>query len=234
MNDLLGTALLDYHQHNPWEDLLTETNISEEDLLPLPYFFRSYEEMPAIEQQALKLAKGRVLDVGCAAGSHSLYLQNQGLEITAIDISSGAVQVARERGVKQVYQQSLLEATERYDTILLLMNGTGIFGRLAQVHQNLTHLKSLLAPKGQILIDSSDLQYMYDVTEEGGILVPADRYYGELDFTMHYKGQSTEVFPWLYLDEAIFEAACQAAGLDFEVVARGENYDYLAHLSGRD
>ena len=61
-----------------------------------------------------------------------------------------------------------------------------------------------------------------------------DRYYGELDFTMHYKGEFTEVFPWLYLDEAIFETACQAAGLHFEVVTRGENYDYLARLSGRD
>lgn len=114
------------------------------------------------------------------------------------------------------------------------MNGTGIFRRLADVHLNLMHLKSLLVDGGQVLIDSSDLQYMYDPTEQGGILVPADRYYGELEFKMYYKGQSTEPFPWLYLDEHIFETACRAAGLHFEVVARGDHYDYLARLSVRD
>ena len=112
----------------------------------------------------------------------------------------------------------------------MLMNGTGIFQTLENTSKYLQHLKSLLAPNGQILIDSSDLQYMYDQTDEGGIMVPADRYYGELDYTMRYKGMESELFNWLYLDERTFESLCSVNDLKFEVIARGDNFDYLARL----
>ena len=72
MKDILGKALLDYHNGNYSEDIITATNISEEDTLPLPYLFRSFVEMPKIEQRALELCRGKILDVGCGAGSHSL------------------------------------------------------------------------------------------------------------------------------------------------------------------
>ncbi|MAP54579.1 class I SAM-dependent methyltransferase [Altibacter sp.] len=232
MKDVLGTALLDYYHGNYSEDIITETNISEEDVLPLPYLFRSFSEMPLIEQTALKAAKGRVLDIGCGSGSHSLYLQQQNHKVTAIDVSEGAVTVSRLRGVHHVVHTSLLQFEgPTFDTLLLLMNGSGIFGTLFHVSQYLQHLKSLLAPGGQILIDSSDLQYMYDAGEDGGIWVPGTHYYGELEFTMRYKGETSEWFDWLYLDEELFEEACISNGLHFEIVARGEHYDYLARLT---
>ena len=110
------------------------------------------------------------------------------------------------------------------------MNGTGIFARLEQVPGYLAHLRTLLNPGGQILVDGSDLQYMYDRTEEGAIWVPADRYYGELDFVISYKGQSTPPFPWLYLDDRLLKEYAIEAGFDFELLVRGENFDYLARL----
>jgi hypothetical protein len=76
MKDLFGKAILDYQTNNAPEDLITETSISEADEMSVAYLFRSYEEMPAIEQTALQMAKGKTLDVGCGAGSHSLYLQH--------------------------------------------------------------------------------------------------------------------------------------------------------------
>lgn len=236
MQDLLGSALLDFFNGDYSEDILTETSISEEDALPLPYLFRSYAEMPPLEQKALNQAKGKVLDVGCGAGSHSLYLQEQGLEVLAIDISKGAVEVTQLRGVQKARHIDLLHlpsadhSEEKFDTILLLMNGTGIFQKMEQVSNYLQHLKSLLAPNGQILIDSSDLQYMYDTTEEGGIIVPADHYYGELEFILKYKGVESEKFLWLYIDENRFEQLCAQNGLQCEVLARGDNFDYLARL----
>ncbi|MEM7087624.1 MAG: class I SAM-dependent methyltransferase [Bacteroidota bacterium] len=236
MQDLFGGALLDYFNGNYSEDILTETSISEEDLLPLPYLFRSYTEMPLLEQKALNKAKGKVLDIGCGAGSHSLYLQEQGLEVLAIDISKGAIQVAQMRGVANTRHLDLLHLSEpdtseeKFDTILLLMNGTGIFQKMDMVPNYLYHLKSLLAADGQILIDSSDLQYMYDSTEEGGIIVPADHYYGELEFVMKYKGMESEKFPWLYIDENRFAQLCIQNGFQFEVLTRGDNFDYLARL----
>ena len=232
MQDILGRALLDYQNGNYTEDLLTETNISEEDELPLPYFFRTYSEMPPIEQKALELSRGKVLDVGCGAGSHALYLQKKGIQVTAIDTSQGAIEVTKQRGVSDTRNLDLLKLDdETFDTILLLMNGTGIFQKLEYISIFLKHLKSLLATNGQILIDSSDLKYMYDKGEDGGIWIPGDSYYGELEFITKYKGEESEPFNWLYLDETIFKNACIASGLSFNVVSRGENFDYLAQLN---
>jgi SAM-dependent methyltransferase len=232
MIDILGEALLDYFHGNYSEDILTETNISEADVLPLPYLFRSYSEMPPIEQKALQLAEGRVLDVGCGAGSHTLYLQEQGFDVTAIDTSPGAVEVSRLRGAKDVKQVEFLEFGKgQFDTILMLMNGTGIFKNFKNIPEYLRHIRSLLTENGQLLIDSSDLQYMYDRSEEGGIWVPSDRYYGELEFTMTYKNRTTDPFRWLYLDAERFKEACRDEGLRFEIVERGENFDYLARIT---
>ena len=52
--DLFGKALVDYLNGNHSEDIITSTNISEDDVLPLPYLFRSFKEMPELEQKALK------------------------------------------------------------------------------------------------------------------------------------------------------------------------------------
>jgi len=232
MQDIIGTALLDYYHGNYSEDIITETNISEEDELPLPYLFRTFKGMPKIEKKALKSARGKTLDVGCGAGSHSLYLQEKGFEVLGIDTSKGAIEVCKLRGLQNVQNIDLLQLeNEKFDTILLLMNGTGIFQNLENTSKYLQHLKSILNPEGQILIDSSDLQYMYDPTEEGGIIVPADRYYGELEFTMRYKGMVSKSFEWLYLDERLFEEICSENNLALEVIARGENFDYLARIT---
>lgn len=231
MKDILGEALKDYYHGNYTEDIITETSISEEDVLPLPYLFRKFKEMPTLEQNALQLAKGKVLDVGCGAGSHALWLQAKGLDVTGIDVSKGAVEVSKNRGLKEVYCKSLLDLkAEKYDTILLLMNGTGIFETLKKMPTYLKHLKTLLHPEGQILIDSSDLQYMYDHSEEGGIWVPSNHYYGELEFTMRYKNQQSKSFSWLFIDESRFKEKSLEAGFTFEVVVKGDNYDYLAKL----
>ena len=100
MKDLFGQALLDYQNGNYTEDIITSTNISDEDILPIPYLFRAFKDMPKLEQQALKLCKGSILDVGCGSGSHSLQLQKEGLKVKAIDISKGAIEVAKQRGVQ--------------------------------------------------------------------------------------------------------------------------------------
>ena len=232
MKDLFGTAILDYQTNNFPEDISTETNISETDAMEVSYLFRSYQEMPKLEQKALQLAKGKILDVGCGAGSHSLYLQEKGLEVTSIDISENAIKACALRGVQNAQVQNVLDSNsnEKFDTILLLMNGTGIFGTLDQTSKYLQKLKSLLAPNGQILVDSSDIIYMFDEDEDGSKWVSADGYYGELTFTISYKNQTEEAFSWLYLDYNTLQNAAHANGLECELILEGEHFDYLARL----
>jgi SAM-dependent methyltransferase len=231
MKDLFGKALLDYQTNNSPEDLITETNISEPDEMNVAYLFRTYDDMPKIEQKALQLSRGIVLDVGCGAGSHSLYLQEKGVDVTAIDHSKNAVDVCQLRGIKKAKVSTILSfEEEKFDTLLLLMNGTGIFGTLKEIPTYLKKLKSMLSKNGQILIDSSDLIFMYDQNKDGSYNVPATNYYGELTFTIHYKGQTEIPFSWLYLDYNTLQNACYANGLQCELILEGEHYDYLARL----
>lgn len=234
MKDLFGKAILDYQTNNSPEDLITETTISEEDEMSVAYLFRSYNEMPNMEQQALQLAKGKILDVGCGAGSHSLYLQNElNLEVTAIDISSNAIQACSLRGIKDARIQDVMTLeNETYDTILLLMNGAGMCGKLKNIPNFLVKLKSLLNPGGQILLDSSDIIYMFDDDEDGGKWIPSDNeYYGEVVFNIAYKGEKEKPFNWMYIDYNTLQNAAFANGLQAELILEGEHYDYLAKLS---
>ena len=232
MKDLFGKAILDYQTNNSPEDLVTETNISEADEMSVDYLFRSFNEMPKLEQKALQLAKGKILDVGCGAGSHGLYLQEKGFDVTAIDISPNAIEACGLRGLKDARVINVLDLdNEKFDTILLLMNGTGIFGTLSETSNYLQKLKSLLNPNGQILIDSSDIIYMFDADDDGSYLIPADGYYGELTFTVSYKNETEDTFPWLYMDYNTLQNAAVANGLQCELITEGQHFDYLARLT---
>jgi len=234
MKDLFGKAMFDFQTNNSPEDIITETTISEEDEMSVDYLFRSYNEMPKIEQKALQLTTGKTLDVGCGAGSHSLSLQNdRNIDVTSIDISEKAIETCKLRGVKNAKVQNILDFEgEKFDTIILLMNGVGIFGKLENCNKYLSKLKSLLNEGGQILLDSSDIIYMFDEDEDGGKWIPSNNnYYGELVFNISYKGEKEEPFDWLYLDYNTLQNAAIANGLKCELILEGEHYDYLARLS---
>ncbi len=228
--DLFGQAILDYHNGNYSEDLVTSTSISEDDILKLPYLFRGYSDMPKLEQKALQLAKGKILDIGCGAGSHSLYLHEKGFEVKSIDISEGAIDTCKKRGLKHAEVLDFKDETDTFDTILLLMNGSGVFETLSQAPYFFIHLKHLLNPNGQIFIDSSDIKYMYDSDEGQAFLNEIDHYYGELTYYITYKGQ-TEAFPWMYLDFQNLQRCCKVVGLNCELVLEGPHFDYLARIT---
>ncbi len=231
MKDLLGRAILDYQIQKKPVFVDTCTTHTDWDELDIAYFFRAYKDMPTIEQKALDLCKGKTLDVGCGAGSHALYLQEKKYDYTAIDISPKSVEACKNRGLLNVNCQNLLNVDEKYDTMLMLMNGTGIFQTLDQISKYLQHIKKLLTDNGQMLIDSSDLIYLFDEDEDGSKWVPyAGKYYGELDFTIRYQDDE-ETLPWLYLDFNTLSNACMANDLYCELIVEGENYDYLARIT---
>lgn len=232
MKDLFGKAILDYQTNNSPQDLITETSISEADEMSVAYLFRSYDEMPDIEKRALALAKGKILDVGCGAGSHSLYLQEvRQLAVTSIDISTNAIDACGLRGLKDARVLDIMDMEEKFDTILLLMNGAGMCGRLKNIAAFLTKLKSLLSPGGQILLDSSDIIYMFDDDNDGGKWIPGEKYYGEVTFYVSYKGEKEKPFQWMYIDYNTLQNAAAANSLQCELVLKGKHYDYLARLT---
>lgn len=232
MKDLMGKAIWDYYHNEDPKDLQTETSISELDELPVDYLFRTYEDMNDLEQKALDLAKGKVLDIGAGAGSHALHLQNErNLDVTALDISPKSVEVCKLRGVKKAVAENMLHYSgETFDTVLLLMNGTGIFQSLLVIDIYLKKLYSLLNQDGQILIDSTDILYMFDRDEDGGVYIPAEGYYGELDYIVHYKGESEDPIKWLYLDFNTLKNAAENNGFKVEKILQHED-SYLARLS---
>lgn len=231
--DVFGTALLDYHEGRYTQDIVTYSSLGDEDVLPLPHLFRMFAEMPSIEQQALQLCRGKILDVGCGAGSHALHLQKKGFDVTGLDISLGALQVSAARGLKQTVHTSILDYRgEHYDTLLLLMNGVGLAGTLDHLGVFLGKLKSLLHPQGQVLMDSTDIIYMFETDNDGSYWIPTDTpYYGEIRFEMEYKSLKTEPFPWLYVDYNTLQGAAHVQGLHCELLYEGEHFDFLAKLS---
>ena len=238
--DIIGEALLDYQTGDYTEDIKTILTLAnqielEKDVMSLPYLFRQFEAMPSIEKNALKLCKGTVLDIGCGAGSHSLYLQEKGLDITALDSSKGAVETCTSRGIEKAIHSNITDfKDQRFDTLLLLMNGIGIAGTLKKLNLLFEHLHTLLNSKGQILLDSSDIIYMFDEDDDGGRWLPAgDSYYGEVSFQMEYKQKSSEPFKWLYLDYKTLQKVANAHNYQCELVSEGEHYDYLARITSK-
>ena len=230
--DPMGAAIADYFTKGHAAKLRVFSSQFEEDEIPAEQLFRSYDEMPLLEQTALQLAKGRILDCGAGSGCHALALQDMGKEVEAIDISPLSVEVMQKRGLQHAYCVNLFDDNflHRYDTILMLMNGSGIIGKLENMGAFFSKMKQLLNPGGCIYMDSSDLRYLFE-DEDGSFLVDlAGGYYGEIDFQMQYKQVKGEPFDWLYVDFQTLSYYAQENGFKAELVQEGEHYDYLACL----
>lgn len=229
--DPMGRAIADYHKIGTADRLRVFSPMFEEDEIPLQTLFRKYEEMPKIERKALDMAKGKTLDVGAGAGCHSLVLQERGIDVTAIDISPLCVEAMKERGVKKVLEQDFFTLDGQYDTILLLMNGIGIVGTLERLPEFFHRLDKILAPRGQVLCDSSDISYVFE-DKNGMIDIPTEmEYYGEHSFQMQYKDTIGESFEWLYIDADTLKEKAAKNGYAVETVAEGEHYDYLVRIT---
>lgn len=259
--DPMGAAILDFQKQGKAARLRVLSSMFEEDEMPVTHLFRSTREMPVLEQKALQLAKGRVLDIGAGSGCHTLALQEKGFTVKAIDISPLSCEAMKLRGVKDAecinlfdphlssgnhsegHQENLSEEHQEthseehqeqfeggFDTILLLMNGTGIAGKIEHLPALFQRLKALLNPGGQILIDSSDLKYTYE-NEDGSFDINLNgAYYGEVDYQMIYKDVKGDRFDWLYVDFPLLKSIAETCGLHGELVAEGEHYDYLARI----
>lgn len=231
--DIWGEAILDFLNGNKNAKLITETCVTEADPMKVSYLFRSFDEMPELEQVALNLCRGKIADIGCGVGSHSLYLKSKGFEVYPIDTSAGAIKACHQRGLTEARVVDLQHLTgTTFDTILLLMNGIGLAGSLKNTPAFLAHLKKLLSPDGQLLLDSSDIRYLYESEDDGGIWIPRDKeYYGDLTFTVSYKGKAQKPFPWVYVDFENLKRICDTLDLHCIKIMEGAHYDFLVRIT---
>ena len=230
--DPMGRAIYEYHRNGVAEDIVVHSSMFDDDVIPVETLFRDFEDMPEIEKVALNAASGDILDVGAGSGCHSMALRKMGKNAVSVDISPLSVEVMKERGLDarlmNFYDSSF---TETFDTVLMLMNGTGIIGNLDNIGTFFTRIRRLLRPGGCLLIDSSDLRYLFE-EEDGSLMIDlADDYYGQVDFQMQYKDIQGDPFDWLYLDFNTLAYYAEENGFKAELLAEGEYYDYLAKLT---
>jgi SAM-dependent methyltransferase len=231
LSDPMGAAIYDYFVNGKAHPIVVHSSMFEDDEISVAGLFRDFDDMPQLEKTALELAQGKILDVGAGAGCHSRALKGMGKTVTSIDISPLSVSVMKQRGL-DAHQVNFYDRSfsESYDTVLMLMNGTGIIGNPDNIPSFFERLKELLNPGGCVLIDSSDLRYLYE-EEDGSLMIDlADDYYGLLDYQMEYKDVIGEPFDWLYLDFESLAYYAEENGFIAELVAEGEHYDFLAAL----
>lgn len=236
--DLLGQAILDYWNDDSKGLIRVHSHLGDTQNMDPAIFFREFEEMPELEKVALRQVKGRVLDIGAGAGAHSLALANINLDGEVndphvLEISGAACRVMRERGLKTVIEQDFMDyhAPEQYDTLLFLMNGSGLAGSLEGLGPMLAHAKSMLSLGGRILMDSTDVLYMY-TDDNGSVSLNLNAaYYGEIEMWMKYGKMRSEAFSWLYIDPSNLRSHAEELDMNFELLFTGERGHYLASLS---
>ncbi len=228
--DPVGTAILDYIKTRKPDDIIVSSDICEDDVIPVEVLFRNQIEMPDLELMALESCKGKVLDVGAGAGAHSKELIDRGLDVDSIEISDGAVQYMKSIGLNARKINFFDLKNDKYDTILMMMNGIGIAGKLSNLENTLLHAKSLLQPGGKILCDSSDIKYLYE-DEDGALWVDLNsEYYGNFRFQMKFKKEKGPWFDWLYVDfDNLFNAA-KNVGLKAKKILDQDDH-YLAEIT---
>lgn len=228
--DIFGEALQDYFEKRFQSSLILHNSYGDDEEMPLDIFFRDPEDFPELEFIALALCDGKVLDVGAGAGSHTLYLQEKGFDVTALELSPQACHIMKRRGVKKVLNCNIFNYVGgKYDTLLFLMNGIGLAENIEGLKKLLVQCKKLLKKGGQLIFDSSNIAYLY----EEDLLRP-DHYYGEVTFQYEYKEEQGTQFGWLYIDQESLIKIAQQSGWVVQILYEDENDQYLTRLSLKD
>ena len=154
--DGFGMAYMAHYRGEP-STHVTERDDGHTREVDASYYFRSFEEWPEYEQQAIQESKGRVLDVGLGAGRHALWLQERGHEVVGIDVSQLALEVSRLRGVMDCRFMDVREMTfpdASFDTVLMLGANLGVMGDVDEIRRTLRELHRVTAEDG-IIVGSS-------------------------------------------------------------------------------
>ncbi|CAC11720.1 hypothetical protein [Thermoplasma acidophilum] len=189
--DAFGHALMDYADGKCSYEMV-ETRNGKIDVTSISYYFRDHDQWPSMEREAIRYAKGRVVDVGAGAGRHSLYLQDQGFDVTALDISPLAVEVMKHRGVKNAKIASIDEVEPGWDTMILLGNNFGLMRTIDEAMAFLRRFYSESSDDARIIAETTDPLSAGFQSDKG--------YPGELEIRVIYREYRSEWFRYLLAD----------------------------------
>ena len=224
-NDIHGRAIFDHYEGKTKGPLMIDNTYGTPEEMPLEVFFRKEDEFSPLEQYAVGLCTGHVLDAGAGAGAISLHLQNLGLDVTAMENSKGCIAVMEQQGIKNIIENDVFSYEgSGYDTVLLLMNGIGLAGTINGLKTLLAGLLSMLNEGGQLIFDSSDVSYLKDDLEED------PKYFGELQYRYLYNGMDGEWFNWLYIDQETLLSVCTELGISCQIIFEDETGQYLVRV----
>jgi 2-polyprenyl-3-methyl-5-hydroxy-6-metoxy-1,4-benzoquinol methylase len=228
--ELFGEALEDFYKGKKDAEITLIRDDGLEFNVRIEFFFRSPKDFLNLEKEAIRLCKGKILDIGAGVGPHSLELQRLGFEVYAIDISSHACEIMKKRGVKNVQCTDLFNLTmDSFDTILLLGRTIAFAGNLEGIKRFLSYCKTRLNPEGIIILDSIDIRLM----EEKIYLNYIERnrklgkYIGEASFQLKYNNILGDKFQNVQIDPDTLKEITQELGLSCRILCK-EGGDYLA------
>ena len=157
--DAFGRLLLDFLEGRPEPEIVERDDGLVDAHDEVRAYFAPVRRWAASERRALRLVRGRVLDVGCGAGRVALELERRGREVVAIDASPLAVEVCRRRGVSDARVLRLEDVGPElgvFDTLIFYCNNFGLFGGEARARRLLRRLHRLTTARGRILASSHD------------------------------------------------------------------------------
>lgn len=233
--DAFGHVMNDYlHGVNARE--IIERDDGMFDISPGPtLYFAPFEQWLAIEQQAMAYARGRILDVGCGAGRHALYLQGFGLEVLGVDNSPLCLEVCRQRGLRQVQGYSITQLSRRlgvFDTILMLGNNFCLVGNPRRARWLLRRFAAMTSEYGRIL---AGLRNPYQTDQPEHLEYHAwNRSHGRLSglarIRVHYKKIVTPWIEFLMLSPAELRTLVKGTPWQVGTVLEDPGGGYVAVL----
>jgi 2-polyprenyl-3-methyl-5-hydroxy-6-metoxy-1,4-benzoquinol methylase len=228
----IGLAIKDYFAGDLSAEVKTCRDDGVVNSMSINVFFRNATDFQ-LDKLILDNCRGRVLDIGAGAGIHSLYLQEKGFSVCALDVSPEACQVMRARGVKELLCMSLADLkTGKYDTLVLLGRSICMVETIAGLNDFLLDARKLVNPGGQILLNSLDVRKVRDrpslAYQEAN--KKAGRYIGEIWLYREYKGVIGPMSGLLHVDPETLASHAAGAGWTFEILLQEKDGNYAARL----
>lgn len=202
-------------------------------------YFSEYRDWPLIGQKAMQFAKGRVLDIGCGAGRHSLYLQKKGLEVLGIDSSPLAIKICKLRGLKKAEIMSLEDVDfkpDSFDTILMMGGNFGLLGSLTKARRLLKRFHKMTSEDALIIAETRDpyktdnpahLEY-HKLNKKRG------RMSGQVRIRVRFEKTVAEWFDWLMLSKEEMRELLQGTGWKVSEFIESEDSRYTAIIEKVD